>query len=106
MKLSSKTEIVDSGLTLDNLVQLYKHLSFRKQRIDEDPVLYKLRKHRYEKCFLILDNRNLFWYNDLSDEQYRELKRWRQAWLDVTDTHIEPETPSWINDKLEGEEIL
>jgi hypothetical protein len=55
----------------------------------------KLRSQRKQKCFPIV-NRGVCWYNDLSDQQKEELQNWYHAWLDVTDTLVVPETPSWI----------
>lgn len=89
-----------------DLIDTYLRYSFRERLPDESEKLYKLRKDRYEICFSILDNRSKFWYNDLSDEQYIELRNWRRKWLDVTETLIEPETPEWIYNKLYGEDIL
>lgn len=109
MKFSSNTVIVCSDgttFTFGNIIELLRKLSFRDILPNENEHLYILRKNRFDKCFRIIDNRSKLWYNDLSDEQYTELRNWRQAWLDVTDTLIEPETPSWINNKLEGEQLL
>lgn len=55
-----------------------------------------LRKCRTIDCFNILDNRSLLWYNSLTEEQLEELNKWYQDWLNVTDTKIIPETPSWL----------
>lgn len=55
-----------------------------------------LRLKRQRKCFDVLDNKSQMWYQMLTDEQTAELKEWYQAWLNVTDTKVMPETPSWI----------
>lgn len=57
--------------------------------------LHNLRENRSKKCFNVLD-RGQVWYNTLTDEQRQELQEWYQAWLDVTDTLVEPETPEWL----------
>ena len=65
----------------------------------------KLRAMREKVCFTVI-NRGRLWYNKLTTEQFAELARWYDAWLEVTDTLKIPETPAWINDKLESEDIL
>ena len=92
-------------IRLSELVTVFSHFAFRNKMDNETTVEYNLRKLRHYTCFPIVD-RGTLWYNDLSDEQYVELKQWRQAWLDVTKTHIVPVTPEWVNNKLEGEIIL
>ena len=64
-----------------------------------------LRDEREKVCFSVI-NRGRLWYNRLTTEQYAELEIWYQAWLDVTDTLVRPLQPTWLNDKLEMEEIL
>jgi hypothetical protein len=100
IKLKNQTQT-----SLSKLVDAYNNFSFRNRYKDEKEVEYNLRKLRHFTCFPVVD-RGTFWYNELSDEQYEELKRWRQDWLDVTITYVVPVTPSWINEKLEGETIL
>ena len=57
-----------------------------------------LRERREQECFPII-NRGQLWYSLLSDSQLQELKNWYQAWLDVTETEIVPEKPSWLGDE-------
>ena len=67
-----------------------------------------IRRRRAQECFPII-NRGFLWYDRLTIEQLDELASWYQAWLDAPRTKIIPESPSWINDKLnekESEEIL
>lgn len=64
-----------------------------------------LRKERERICFPII-NRGQLWYNKLSSEQYTELMNWYEAWLNITETLTIPETPSWVYNKIETEEIL
>lgn len=60
---------------------------------------------RETKCFPVI-NRGVLWYNKLTDEQYTELTNWYNAWLDVTETLVIPDTPVWINEKLFNEEEI
>lgn len=58
-------------------------------------VLEELRQQREVECFSII-NRGALWYNTLTEEQLVELQDWYKAWLDVTETRVMPEKPSWI----------
>lgn len=57
--------------------------------------LLELRKQREEECFSII-NRGQLWYNTLTDWQLKELDEWYKAWLNITDTKIIPESPTWL----------
>ena len=61
----------------------------------EEEILDQLRVKREEECFVII-NRGQLWYNNLAAEQFDELQVWYKAWLDVTETKIIPEKPSWL----------
>ncbi len=61
---------------------------------------FQLRQRRRVECFAKLD-RSPYWYEELTDTQKYELKQWRQAWKDVTETGVIPETPEWLDGKLE-----
>lgn len=61
---------------------------------DEEYVEY-LRAEREAICFSVI-NRGAAWYNRLTPEQNDELQEWYQAWLDVTETKVKPETPTWV----------
>ena len=87
-----------------SLLELIKFVRSKNITFGTDD-LSKLRLRREIECFSVIDRSEL-WYNDLTDEQYYELKNWRQAWLDVTETKIIPEAPKWLNNKLEGDNIL
>lgn len=65
----------------------------------------RLRVRRNKECFSVI-NRGKLWYDKLTSEQYNELKIWYNDWLDVTSTMIIPKKPTWINNKLEEEDIL
>lgn len=54
-----------------------------------------LRIQREKECFPII-NRGQLWYSMLTAAQYTELQTWYQAWLDVTETLVIPEKPSWL----------
>lgn len=57
--------------------------------------LQRFRRERKQVCFPVI-NRGSLWYSRLTIEQKEELDVWYQAWLDVTETKVKPETPSWI----------
>lgn len=63
-----------------------------------------LKKRREEECFSVI-NRGKMWYDQLTEEQYLELRQWYFDWLNVTETRIIPTKPAWLNQKLEQEEI-
>lgn len=53
------------------------------------------RQLREKECFPII-NRGTLWYDQLTEDQKIELKNWYNQWLDVTETMIIPERPSWL----------
>ena len=67
----------------------------RLKEIEVERELITLRSLRDKVCFPYI-NRGEMWYNRLSAEQKDELDAWYQAWLDVTETKIVPETPEWL----------
>lgn len=66
-----------------------------KIETDEEELLEKLRYQRELECFFII-NRGKLWYDNLAEEQLVELQSWYNKWLNVTETKIIPEKPSWI----------
>lgn len=56
----------------------------------------KLRRLREDECFPVI-NRGALWYERLSDAQKTELAEWYDAWLDITETKIVPEKPTWLD---------
>ena len=63
---------------------------------DEDKdIVTKLRERRVGECFDIV-NRGKLWYDKLTLEQIESLKLWYKAWLDVTETLVEPTKPEWL----------
>lgn len=61
----------------------------------EEEYIEYLRAEREAICFPVI-NRGAAWYARLTPEQNEELQAWYQAWLDVTETKVKPETPVWI----------
>ena len=55
-----------------------------------------LRERRERECFSILDNRSQLWWNKLTEIQREEIEAWYEAWLEVTETKVIPEKPSWL----------
>jgi hypothetical protein len=64
-------------------------------RIKDLEELEKLREMRERICFPII-NRGALWYEKLTSEQKKELDIWYEAWLNVTETKVIPEMPSWL----------
>lgn len=62
--------------------------------------LEELRAKRKSICFSII-NRGQLWYETLSESQKKELKLWYKAWLDVTETLVEPVVPEFLLKELE-----
>ena len=58
--------------------------------------LAALRERRETECFSVV-NRGWIWYSSLTLAQWRELRTWYLAWLNVTVTKNIPERPSWID---------
>ena len=67
----------------------------KQNEIEEQRELTDLRNQREKACFPYI-NRGYLWYNKLTDEQKEELDAWYQAWLDVTETKVVPNTPKWL----------
>lgn len=76
----------DGALTIDHS---------KLEEIQNKDFLNTIRTKREEICFPVI-NRGQLWYNKLNSEQISELNVWYQNWLDVTETKIIPETPSWV----------
>ena len=66
------------------------------QQVNDTRIVDELRLKRQKVCFPYI-NRGELWYNRLSSEQKDELNVWYQAWLDVTNTKVIPETPEWLS---------
>ena len=83
---SSAYCIIDGKVKLD---------SNRLKEIENEKENQVLRRKRGEECFHYVNRGNL-WYENLTDKEKKELSEWYQAWLDVTDTKVIPERPSFI----------
>ena len=68
----------------------------KQTELEETEALNMLRSQRAKICFPYI-NRGVLWYDKMSVEQKEELNAWYQAWLDVTETRVIPETPEWLN---------
>lgn len=66
-------------------------------KLTEEQVLNNLRMKREIECFSVI-NRGVLWYNMLTEEQRLELDIWYKKWLDVTETMVIPEKPSWLEE--------
>ena len=64
-----------------------------------------IRQRRKDECFVII-NRGMLWYNCLTIGQKAELNGWYHNWLNATETGVIPPRPSWLDEKIEKEEIL
>lgn len=63
-----------------------------------------IRRRRVSECFSVI-NRGKLWYDRLSVVQEVQLTDWYDAWLDAPETLVVPERPSWIDSKIESEEV-
>lgn len=54
-----------------------------------------LRERRETECFIYTD-RGRLWYDQLTPQQLIELGDYYRAWLDVTDTLVAPDKPTWL----------
>ena len=68
----------------------------KQKEIEERRILVDLRALREKVCYPYINRGNL-WYDKLSTERKEELAQWYQAWLDVTETRVIPETPIWLS---------
>ena len=68
----------------------------KQKEIENQRELTNLRSQREKVCFPYV-NRGEMWYSRLSADQKNELDVWYQAWLDVTDTKVVPDTPVWLS---------
>lgn len=92
-------EILDHS-KIDGFIFKDGQISFDEEKFEARQLenkQWELRNKREELCFAIL-NRNSLWYNKYVTTKERELElaNWYQAWLDVTETLVEPKTPEWI----------
>lgn len=76
-------------------VNTKKIIDYVKPARSLESQLKTLRAKREKECFPII-NRGQLWYSMLTATQYSELQVWYKAWLDVTETLVIPERPSWL----------
>lgn len=83
------------GYVLENDKIVFSDTRFEARQLENKQ--WDLRNKREEVCFSVV-NRGDIWYDKYvnTDERKQEFEDWYQAWLDVTDTLVEPETPAWI----------
>lgn len=108
LNASPTAEFINAVIYDKSFYEIVKPSKFEDYHSDEECLeLYKdnLRTRRVNECYSIV-NRGKLWYNHLSFEQLSELTSWYRAWLNVTETLIVPEKLNWVNNKLEGEELL
>ncbi len=55
----------------------------------------EFRLRRETECFSVI-NRGQLWYEGVSITQLLELRQWYKAWLNVTETMVVPEKPTWL----------
>lgn len=55
----------------------------------------EFRLRRETECFSVV-NRGQLWYEGVSITQLLELRQWYKAWLNVTETMVVPEKPTWL----------
>lgn len=67
----------------------------------EEQIKASIRANREEKCFPII-NRGQLWYDTLTEAQHNELAVWYRAWLDATETMVEPNDLDWVKLNIEG----
>ena len=72
--------------------------SFDKERHasqEQEQKKEALRQQRETECFAVI-NRGQLGYEGVSIPQLLELRSWYKAWLNVTETLVVPERPSWL----------
>ncbi|MBO5953246.1 MAG: hypothetical protein J6Q53_03885 [Oscillospiraceae bacterium] len=86
---------------------LLRHFAYRMVdgKLEYDPQEYEthqaeeqkedLRKRRETECFSVI-NRGQLWYEGVSLVQLLELRSWYKSWLNVTETMVVPDKPSWL----------
>lgn len=74
-------------------------------KYNREEELKRLRNIRERECFSII-NRGKLWYNMLTSEQLIELTEWYNNWLNATETFVIPIKPTFLENKLNNEEIV
>ena len=74
--------------------EIYVYAPYTNKEL-KDIQIEELRNKREIECFSVV-NRGKLWYDKLKAEQVQELDNWYMAWLDVTETLVEPQKPDWL----------
>ncbi len=82
----SAYKVTDGKALLDDIQQ---------KALQDKAVLDDLRTRRETECFSVI-NRGQLWYEGISIAQLLELRKWYKAWLNVTETKVVPDKPSWL----------
>ena len=78
---------------LENGKLVHDATEYENRKTEEQKEEY--RRRRETECFSVI-NRGQLWYEGVSLSQLLELRSWYKAWLNVTDTMVVPERPSWL----------
>ena len=92
----------------ENLTHFETHFSAYKVRdgtvafdseqnalLEQEQLKEAFRQRREKECFAVI-NRGQLWYESITLPQLLELRAWYKAWLNVTETMVVPEKPSWL----------
>lgn len=96
------THLIDADLDhnkIDGYIFKDNNVIFSDERFEKNQLeSYKwdLRNKREIVCFSVVDRSLWREKNVNTEERQNEFDNWYQAWLDVTETLVEPETPEWI----------
>ena len=72
---------------------VYDAAEYETHKTEEQKEEY--RRRRETECFSVI-NRGQLWYESVSLSQLLELRAWYKAWLNVTETMVVPEKPTWL----------
>ena len=78
---------LEEGKLIHDASEYEKH---QTEELKED-----YRRRRETECFSVI-NRGQLWYEGVSLSQLLELRSWYKAWLNVTETMVVPEKPTWL----------
>ena len=78
---------------LENGKLVHDATEYENRKTEEQKEEY--RRRRETECFSVI-NRGQLWYEGVSLSQLLELRSWYKAWLNVTETMVVPERPSWL----------
>lgn len=79
-------KVSDSKISFDEEYEKALHSEAEKEN---------LRTRREKECFSVI-NRGQLWCEGISIAQMLELRQWYKAWLNVTETMVVPDKPSWL----------